>query len=428
MSEFLAPLNYDRARDVLRRLSTYTAYTPEGAETAVGMLRQCYPLIFSKMEVKAFENHAVLLEMGGANVTEPLVFTSYLDAPADAALSLNIPVHELPMSVPLSRAHVVALLEALEELLRDGYRPGGDLFLALSLDGLSGGAGAKSLAAHLKARSVTPCFVLDFGGYATMDAFRTYLPRESPLALIGITEKGVLHGTVTADEGVCARKGREHVRPLDELLKCAARLARHPREAALCNASEQMLRALGARAPFLQRWLVRNPRFSFPLLKWMWRRRSVMRQFFLSELTVYAVEGRGTPEAPADSAVLRFCQSVIPGQKTSEYRHRIRKLARNGDLRVEFTVDSDSSVRSEPKGEAWEALETAIEIQFERAVIVPCLSPFVTDGRFYAPLGGRVYRFSPFMVTGDEALHGECTVTDGTLQTAVQFFRSMLSV
>ena len=45
---------------------------------------------------------------------------------------------------------------------------------------------------------------------------------------------------------------------------------------------------------------------------------------------------------------------------------------------------------------SWEALETAIEIQFERAVIVPCLSPFVTDGRFYAQPGGRVYRFSPF--------------------------------
>ena len=61
-------------------------------------------------------------------------------------------------------------------------------------------------------------------------------------------------------------------------------------------------------------------------------------------------------------------------------------------------------------------------------VIVPCLSPFVTDGRFYAPLGGNVYRFSPFLVTGDEALRGLCTVTDATLQTAVQFFRSMLSI
>ena len=40
MSEFLAPLNYGRARDVLRRLSGYSAYTPQGAAQALGVLRE----------------------------------------------------------------------------------------------------------------------------------------------------------------------------------------------------------------------------------------------------------------------------------------------------------------------------------------------------------------------------------------------------
>ncbi|MEG0048353.1 MAG: M20/M25/M40 family metallo-hydrolase [Clostridia bacterium] len=428
MSEFLAPLNYDRARDVLRRLAPFTSYTPEGAQAALGVLRQCYPLVFSKLEVKTFAKSAILLEMGGANVTDPLVFASHLDAPRNAALCMNVPIHELPMSVPLSRAHVVALLEALEELLRDGYRPGGDLFLALSMDGLSGGEGAKSIAAHLKARSVEPCFVLDYGGYATMEAFRTYLPPNAPLALIGITEKGLLEGTVVANEQVHSDQGRAQAHPLNELLKCGARLSRRPRRAALCYASEQMLRALKPHAPFLQRLLVSNPRLSFPLLRCLWRGRSVLNQFFLSELLPYACSAHGTPHAPADVATLRFCQTVIPGKKTAEYRRHIRKLVRNKALTLDFAVDSDSSPRSEPQGEAWDALGTAIEIQFERAVIVPCLSPFVTDGRFYAPLGGKIYRFSPFLLTGSDALCGECTITDGTLQTAVQFFRSMLSV
>ncbi|MEG0900862.1 MAG: hypothetical protein RSG96_01980, partial [Clostridia bacterium] len=94
----------------------------------------------------------------------PLVFISQLDAPAGVPFCPGIPIHELPMTVPLARAHVISLLEALEELLRDGYRPGGELFLALSFDGLSGGEGARSIAAHLLARSLHPCFVLDYGG------------------------------------------------------------------------------------------------------------------------------------------------------------------------------------------------------------------------------------------------------------------------
>ena len=217
MSEFLAPLNYGRARDVLRRLSRYSAYTPQGAAQALDVLRESYPLVFDKLESKQFDNGAVLMEMPGASSTAPLVFVSHLDAAGTEAVAADSP-HEMPISVPLSRAHVVALLEALEGLLGEGYQPGGDLLLALSMDGLSGGAGARSIAAHLKARSLSPCFVLDHGGYATMEAFRTYLPKNAPLALIGICEKGEIQGEMTADREVSSRPGRERARPVDELL------------------------------------------------------------------------------------------------------------------------------------------------------------------------------------------------------------------
>jgi len=423
MSQFLAPINYDRARDVLRRLSCYTAYTPAGAQQALSVLRQCYPSIFQRMEEKSFTNDAILLEMPGGTHA-PLVFVSHLDAPASPAI-IQCP-HEQPMGVPLSRAHLVTLLEALEALLNEGYLPGGDLMLALSMDGLSGGAGASSIAAHLKARSITPCLVLDYGGYATMDAFRTYLPKESPLALIGITEKGELQGVLSADDAVSSRHPLR--RPVDELLRAGQRLVRKPHHAKLCNASEQMLLALSQKAPFLQRLLTSHPRFFFPLISHLWRRRAIMRQFFWSERTVYALSASGTQQDPAQSGRMLIRQTLIPGQKTDDYKRHLHALVRNPDLKLSFPVSLDSSVRSEPSGEAWDALSTAVEIQFDRVVIVPCLSPFVTDGRFYARLGGNVYRFSPFMVTGDEALRGFCTVTDGTLQTAVQFFRSMLSV
>lgn len=423
MSQFLAPINYDRARDVLRRLSFYTAYTPAGAQQALSVLRQCYPSIFQRMEEKRFASDAILLEMPGGSHA-PLVFVSHLDAPA-APEAIEC-AHEQPMGVPLSRAHLVTLLEALEALLNEGYLPGGDLMLCLSFDGLSGGAGASAIAAHLKARSITPCLVLDHGGYATMDAFRTYLPKGAPLALVGITEKGELQGVLNADEAVSSRHALR--RPVDELLRAGQRLVRRPHHAKLCSASEQMLLKLGEKAPMLQRWLVSHPRLTFPLIRHLWRKRAIMRQFFWSERTVYALSASGTQQDPAQSGRMLIRQTLIPGQKTDDYKRHLHALVRNPDLKLTFPVSHDSSVRSEASGEAWDALSTAIEIQFDRVVIVPCLSPFVTDGRFYARLGGNVYRFSPFMVTGDEALRGFCTVTDGTLQTAVQFFRSMLSI
>ena len=66
MSTFLAPLNYERAREVLRQLNPYTRFTPEGARQVREVLRRRYPCIFERMEAKTLANGALLLEMPGA--------------------------------------------------------------------------------------------------------------------------------------------------------------------------------------------------------------------------------------------------------------------------------------------------------------------------------------------------------------------------
>lgn len=416
MNEFLAPINYGRARDVLRRLDAYTAYTPEGAAAAKQVLRECYPLVFARMEQQEFANDALLLQLPGASVTDPLVFTARLDVPEGQHGEQGWQSEQMPLHVPLSRAHVVALLEALEELLRDGYCPGGDLILALSMDGLSGGAGAKSMAEHLKARSISPCFVLDFGGYVTMDAFRNFLPKGAPLALVGIDEKGLQDIRIRAGDrmGMCA------------LFRLAAQIKEHPLRTTLCGASVKMLKRLGKQAGGLYALLLRSPKAAFPLLRLKWRNRSVMQQFFVSRQMVCTIDMNGSRDVPAKEASLLIRRLWVPGAPFS--LEELQKHCRHHGLVMTVEHDHTGGKESDVTGEALDALETAIEIQFERTVIAPCLCPQVTDARFYDLPGGRVYRFSPFMVTGDEALEGRCTVTDGALQTAVQFFRSMLSV
>ncbi len=425
MSGFLAPINYGRARDVLKKLSGYAVYDEEGAGRVHAVLRDSYPLIFQKTDQKMFDRQALLIEMPGANVADPLVFVCHVDA--HPCPKTDFLAEGRPMAAALERAHVVALLEALEALLSEGYRPGGDLLIALSMDGLSGGQGAAGMAAHMRARKVSPCFVLDFGGYATHSAFCTYLPKNAPLALIGISEKGLLTGGVQA-QPVPLKTGEPGLPPLSALLRGGARLSRGTEKPSLCKSTEQMLVALGKRAPLLQRLLVAKPRLTFPLLRFLWRKRAIMRQFFMSQRTLTGMTAAGDGVNRPESAALSFRQTTIPGKKLSAWKHRLREKIADENLRMDIEIELEHSARSRTGGEAWDALETAIEILFDRAVIVPCLSPYVTDGRFYAGLKGNVYRFSPFLVTGEEALRGECVVTDGSLQTAVQFFRQMLSV
>ena len=415
MNEFLAPINYRRAWAVLQKLSEYTEYTAEGALNVHAVLRGHYPLVFQKTDVKEFDNQSLLIEMPGASITAPLVFVSHLDTSGSSA---NAALSEPPVKAALERAHVVALLEALDALLAEGYRPAGDLVIALSMDGLSGGMGAQSMAAHLGVRKLSPCFVLDFGGYVTRSAFCTCLPKNAPLALIGISEKGFLQGHVTAE---ASGAENEDSGKLAALLRSGARLTRFPRKPALCKSSEQMLAALGKTAPFWRRLLISRPRLTFPLLCLLWRKRAIMRQFFESERTVTGIRSEG------NSATLVFQQMTLPGSELSAWKSRLHRRIHDS-LTFETPIELEHSARSRIGGEAWDALGTAIEILFDQVVIVPCLSPYVTDGRFYTSLKGNVYRFSPFLITAEESLRGECTLTDDSLQTAVQFFRQMLSV
>ena len=423
MSEFLAPLDYRRAKDMLRALHFYTGYTPEGADRAAALLRERYPSVFAHAEVKTFANGALLLEMPGANITDPLVFVAHMDAlPCREA-----PRPEGPLCAPLQRAHAVALLEALDALLIGGYRPGGDLYLALSMDGLGEGLGAQAMAAYLAKRGANPCFVLDYGGYATHAAFCRYLPAGAPLALIGITEKGRLDGRVIAPP-VPLGDERGAARPLNVLLKSGSRLGLRPRRATLCPASDQMLAAIARHAPMPRRLLLLYPRLTFPLLRLLWRKRAVFTQFFSSDLTVTGVRTQGEPSRSPTAAELSFTLRTVTGRPLTVWQKQLARRVRRGGATLEVTVRHEASPPSRTAGEAWDALETAIEILFERAVIVPCLAPHESDGRFYAGLNGKVYRFSPYLLGAADALRDECGVDDAALQTAVQFFRQMLSV
>ena len=60
------------------------------------------------------------------------------------------------------KAAVVGILEAVEQLLREGYQPRRTIYLAFGHDEeLGGPAGAPALAALLDSRGVTPEYVLD---------------------------------------------------------------------------------------------------------------------------------------------------------------------------------------------------------------------------------------------------------------------------
>lgn len=420
MTDFLAPMNYNRARDVLSGLSVYQFYNATDAEKAVKLLRNSYPMIFSKLQEKTFGNHAILLETQGGSRNDPLVLLCHVDAPA---CPFEQDAESSAIRLPLSRAHLIALFEALEALLYDGFVPSGDLILCLSMDSLTEARGIQEIAEYLRMRSVHPCFVLDWGGYVSEESFTTYLRKttigtQPPIALVGITEKGRLEGKVVPQNDASE--------PIRSLLQAGAKIAAHQHQAKLCSATRQMLVSIATHSRLLRRWSIAYPSAAFSLIALRWRNRTVYHQFLSRDGHVFDVSVNGSIAAPPTEAALHFSQELLPGETCAHYQRKLGHQLRH--VEVQYPISFDASACSTVKSESWDALTTAIQIQFEHALVTPCLSPYPTDARFFRDLCDTVYRFSPYLLTDRETSQGTCLLTDDHLQTAVQFFRSMLSV
>ena len=78
-------------------------------------------------------------------------------------------------------------LQAVEELLAEGFTPPCDVHLAYSINEETGGDGAAAVVRHLKEKGITFAIVIDEGG-AVIEQPVPGMDR--PFAVLGITEKG----------------------------------------------------------------------------------------------------------------------------------------------------------------------------------------------------------------------------------------------
>ena len=86
-------------------------------------------------------------------------------------------------------------LQAVEELLAEGFIPPCDVYLAFSINEETGGDGAAAIARHLQAKGIRLAMAIDEGG-AVIDKAVDGMDR--PYAVIGFMEKGYMDVKITA--------------------------------------------------------------------------------------------------------------------------------------------------------------------------------------------------------------------------------------
>jgi carboxypeptidase PM20D1 len=375
-------------------------------------LRGAYPRIHDTLELEKVGQFSLLYTWHGSDASlDPVLLLSHQDVvPAEDEAGWKYP----PFSGAIGdgavwgrgaidvKGSLIAICEAIEGLIGEGFRPRRTIHLAFGHDEEVGGEqGAARIGDLLQSRGVRPLLICDEGGAITHDI----VPGTSkPVALVGIAEKGYL----SLELKVHQPGGHASMPPAHTAvgILCAAidRLERHPFPARVAGVPRLMLEHLAPHLPPAARLAVRNLRVFEPLI-----RRQLLKQpssaAMLRTTTAATIFRAGVKDnlLPQEAAaVVNF--RILPGESTQSTIDRVRRVV--ADDRVQLSAAG--RLRTEPspvadiRSAGFELIRQTIAQVAPDAAIAPSLVLGGTDSRHYTRLTPNVFRFGAMRITKDD--------------------------
>ena len=326
---------------------------------------------------------------------------------------------------------VLSTLEAVEGLLREGYRPPRTVFLTFGHDEeVSGRYGARAIVELLVSRGVKPALVLDEGGFMANGVIPGVAGRT---AIVGIAEKGYLSLRLRSR----AQGGHSSTPPgrtaIGALSRAISALEAHPFPSSLDGPTLGTLAAMAPYAPFGKRLVLANLWLTAPLVKRAMRG-TPLGGALLHTTTSPTMLSAGIKDnvlPPEAAAVVNF--RIRPGETVATVTARVRAVIADSMITVEplDSVGVDPSPVSDVNSPAYALITETIRgmTPGERVPVLPYLVMGGTDAKYWGAHTDRAFRFLAVPLgEGDMArLHGvNERVPVADYATSVSFFARLL--
>ena len=373
-----------------------------------------FPKLHARLARESVGEHSLLYTWKGKNgALKPMLLMAHLDV-VPVEPSTEASWHHPPFAGTVAdgfiwgrgamddKAAVMSILEAVEFLLNNGYEPERTIYLAFGHDEEIGGErGAAMIAALLRSRGVALESVLDEGLNILAGVIDGV---SSPVALIGIAEKGYLSLRLS----VQTPGGHSSIPPPDNAIAIVSRalqkLTAAPFPAELRGATREMLEFLAPEMSWVKKLALANLWLFEPL---------IVRQLSASPLTNAAVRTTLAPttfhSGVKDNVLPTRAEAVVnlrilPGETIAGTIERIRKTI--DDTRIQIMplpVQAEPSYVSDTTSDSFKQLQQTIAQIAPGVLVAPALMVAATDSRHYRALTSNIYRFLPITLGPDDA-------------------------
>ncbi len=434
------PLRERKYAETLSRMVQYETVSRKGEiqrEKFLGfhkVLEELFPLVHQNLEKTEIDG-SLLFYWKGKSSERPLVLMGHQDVvPAEGDW-----VHD-PFSGDIedgkihgrgsadTKCSVFAFLQAVEELLSQGFVPEQDVYLSSSNTEEVGGDGCPKLVAELERRGVRPFIVNDEGGSIVTEPMAGI---KGNYAMIGVLEKGQGNLIVSARSNGGHSSYPPKNSPIVRLSKFIAELDRHnPMRSEMNRQAEQMFSSMAPYGPFWMRLLFGNLWLFKPLLIKLMPSISPQAAALLRTTVAPTMQSGsdGCNVLPQEATVtlnLRY----IPHQNMEESNEAIRALAKRYDLEVRILDAYPACTPVDTETAAFRLVSSVIEEVFPGLPRIPYVMTGGTDARFYQKICNTCIRFSPVVYGPDQmkGMHGLNEYLDTcSLPGAVDYYQALI--
>jgi len=327
---------------------------------------------------------------------------------------------------------VVSILEAVEALLADGFRPTRTIYLAFGHDEEVGGVrGARAISELLTSRGVDSfAFVTDEGGAVIRDMIPGIA---GAIALVGVAEKGYVNVELLVEGAGGHSSAPPEQTNIGVLAEAVSELEENPFPARFEGPSRLMFDWLAPEMPFGQRMALANLWLFRPLVERLLAASPPTAALIRTTTAPTIIAGGVKANVLPINARALVNHRIRPGETRESVLERDRSVV--DDERVQVRIFGDDSVDpsqvSDTEGPAFRMLTRTIRqvLGDEKVVVAPFLVPGGTDARYYSGRSRNVLRFLPAVLSPEalELAHGtnERMSVDGYL-TSIRYVQQLI--
>lgn len=399
-------------------------------------LERQFPLIHKHLQKTVLNGTLLYLWKGSDPTLLPILFMGHQDVVPATDEGWSVPAYSGAVKDGClygrgtldCKGTMYVQLQAVEELLSEGFVPKGDVYLEYAINEETGGDGAAAAMRYLKEQGIRLALVLDEGGAVIEQAVPGM---DRPYAVIGITEKGYMDVKITArgKGGHSSTPARNT--PAARLFAFANEIERkRPFKKKLIPEAALMLRKMTPAFSFPMRFLLGNLWLFKPLILVAMPLVSPFGEALLSTTCCFT-QMKGSEAAnviPKEPYLIANLRCSVH-QNCEESLAVLKKYGKKYGLEFEVLMQRDASPVSNVKGYAYQYVEESIRKHFPDAGAAPYLIMGGTDCRHFHQLTDTALRFAPIRMTNkqNDSCHAvDENVTLSALAEGVRFYKQFL--